>query len=80
MNRLEVEMKLNDGRNWLLTCFRGLTEEQLHRPITPSEHDPINLLRQRVRYGFLRISSAAALIAMMPVRIVGPGTGANSGE
>ena len=42
MNRIEVETKLNDGRNWLLTCFRGLSDEQLRRPLTPSEHDPDN--------------------------------------
>ncbi len=43
MNRVEVELKLNDARSWLLTCFSGLSQEQLHRPITPSEHDPANL-------------------------------------
>jgi hypothetical protein len=43
MNRVEVELKLNDARSWLLTCFIGLSDEQLHRPITPSEHDPDNM-------------------------------------
>lgn len=43
MNRVEVELKLNDARSWLLTCFMGLSDEQLRRPITPSEHDPANL-------------------------------------
>ncbi len=43
MNRVEVETKLNDARSWLLICFSGLSDEQLHRPITPSEHDPDNM-------------------------------------
>ena len=43
MNRVEIETKLNDARSWLLTCFSGLSDEQLHRAITPSEHDPQNM-------------------------------------
>ncbi len=43
MNRIEIETKLNDGRSWLLTTFEGLSDEQLCRPITPSEHDPDNV-------------------------------------
>lgn len=43
MDRATLEMKLNDGRSWLLTSFSGLSTEQLHRPLTPSEHDPTNL-------------------------------------
>jgi hypothetical protein len=43
MNRIEVETKLNDARSWILTCFNGLSDEQMQRPITPSEHDPQNM-------------------------------------
>ena len=39
MNRIELEVKLNDGRNWLLEKYEGLSEEQLHRPLTESQHD-----------------------------------------
>lgn len=42
MNRIELEHKLNEGREWLLTTFGALDEEQLHRPRTTSEHDPQN--------------------------------------
>jgi hypothetical protein len=42
MNRVELETKLNEGRNWLLAKFEGLSEEQLHRPLTESQHDPDN--------------------------------------
>lgn len=43
MTRIEVETKLNEGRSWLLATMAELTDEQLHRPLTPSEHDPENL-------------------------------------
>jgi hypothetical protein len=42
VNRVELELKLNEGRNWLLTTYGALTEEQLREPITKSEHDPEN--------------------------------------
>jgi hypothetical protein len=42
MNRVELERKLNDGRDWVLEHFSALTEEQLRRPVTTSEHDPEN--------------------------------------
>lgn len=42
MNRIELERKLNDGRDWVLEHFGQLSEEQLHRPVTRSEHDPEN--------------------------------------
>jgi len=42
MNRVELETKLNEGRNWLLANYGGLSEEQLLRPLTKSEHDPEN--------------------------------------
>lgn len=42
MKRIDVETTLNESRTWLLTTFEGLTEEQLRRPLTKSEHDPSN--------------------------------------
>jgi hypothetical protein len=42
MNRVELETKLNEGRNRLLAKYAGLSDEQLHRPITQSQHDPEN--------------------------------------
>jgi hypothetical protein len=42
MNRIELERKLNDGRDWVLDHFAALNDEQLRRPVTASEHDPEN--------------------------------------
>jgi hypothetical protein len=42
MNRVELESKLNEGRNWLLAKYEGLSAEQLRRPLTESQHDPEN--------------------------------------
>ncbi len=42
MNRVELETKLNEGRNWLLANYASLSEEQLRRPLTKSEHNPEN--------------------------------------
>jgi hypothetical protein len=42
MKRIEIETKLNEGRIWILAMFADLTEEQLHRPFTSSQHDPDN--------------------------------------
>jgi hypothetical protein len=42
MNRVELESKLNEGRNWLLAKYSALSEEQLKRPLTQSQHDPEN--------------------------------------
>jgi hypothetical protein len=42
MNRVELEIKLNEGRNWLLAKYEELSEEQLHRPLTESQHNPEN--------------------------------------
>ena len=42
MNRVELETKLNEGRNWLLAKYEDLSEEQLSQPLTTSEHDPEN--------------------------------------
>jgi len=42
MNRVEIETKLNEGRIWLLEKYESLSDEQLRRPLTTSEHDPEN--------------------------------------
>jgi hypothetical protein len=42
MNRVELEIKLNEGRNWLLAKFEGVSEAQLRQPLTESQHDPEN--------------------------------------
>lgn len=42
MNRVELETKLNEGRNWLLAKFEALSAEEMRRPLTVSEHDPDN--------------------------------------
>ncbi|MGC2485042.1 MAG: DinB family protein [Acidimicrobiales bacterium] len=43
MKRVEIESKLNESRNWLLDLYSEFSEEQLHRPLTKSEHDSNNL-------------------------------------
>ena len=40
MNRIEIEAKLNTDRAWLLETLSKMSEEELHAPRTPSEHDP----------------------------------------
>ena len=42
MDRVELELKLNEGRDWILRNYRALSPEQLHRPLTTSQHDPEN--------------------------------------
>lgn len=42
MNRIEIEQKLNQGREWLLAIYAQLNDEELRRPRTPSEHNPQN--------------------------------------
>jgi hypothetical protein len=42
VNRVELEVKLNEGRNWLLMKYNGLSDEELRRALTQSEHDPEN--------------------------------------
>jgi DinB superfamily len=42
MNRVEIETKLNEGRIWLLAKYESLSDEQLRRPLTTSEHNPEN--------------------------------------
>jgi len=40
MNRIEIETKLNRDRAWLLEAFSNMSEEDLWRGVTASEHDP----------------------------------------
>lgn len=40
MNRIEIEVKLNRDRAWLLETLSGMSEQELYVPRTPSEHDP----------------------------------------
>ena len=39
MNRIEIEVKLNTDRSWLLETLSGMTEAERAAPRTPSEHD-----------------------------------------
>ena len=39
MNRTDIEIKLNRDRAWLLDTFAHLSEHDLMRPATTSEHD-----------------------------------------
>lgn len=39
MNRIEIEVKLNRDRAWLLERLAQMSEEELHAPRTFSEHD-----------------------------------------
>ena len=43
LNRIEIESTLNNDRVWLLKAMSELSDEQLNRPLTPSEHDPSNM-------------------------------------
>jgi hypothetical protein len=40
MNRIEIEVKLNRDRAWLLETLASMDPELLYRDATPSEHDP----------------------------------------
>ena len=40
MDRIEIEVKLNRDRAWLLETLAQMPEAELHAPRTPSEHDP----------------------------------------
>src|SRR5688572_8293236 len=40
MNRLEIEVKLNRDRAWLLETLASMDQELVYRDATPSEHDP----------------------------------------
>ena len=39
MNRLEIEIKLNRDRAWLLETLAAMPEDELYAPRTFSEHD-----------------------------------------
>jgi DinB superfamily len=55
MKRVEIEWSLNESRNWLLALYADLTEEQLHRPLTKSEHDPNSLWSALDHFGHLAL-------------------------
>ena len=40
MNRVEIEIKLNQDRAWLLDRLSQMSDEELYAPRTRSEHDP----------------------------------------
>ena len=40
MNRIEIEVKLNRDRAWLLEALAQMSDEELYAPRTRSEHDP----------------------------------------
>lgn len=40
MNRIEIEIKLNKDRAWLLDAYAAQSPEELQAPVTPSESDP----------------------------------------
>lgn len=40
VNRIEIEIKLNRDRAWLLETLSQVGDEELFAPRTPSEHDP----------------------------------------
>ena len=43
MGRIDIEVKLNRDRAWLLETYAGLSEEKLSSGLTPSEHNPENM-------------------------------------
>ncbi|MGI8793463.1 MAG: DinB family protein [Acidimicrobiales bacterium] len=40
VNRIEIEIKLNRDRSWLLETLSKMSEEDMQAPRTQSEHDP----------------------------------------
>src|SRR5258708_1271388 len=40
MNRIEIEVKLNRDRAWLLETLSQMSDDELYAPRTKSEHDP----------------------------------------
>ena len=40
MDRIQIEIKLNRDRAWLIETIAALPEHELMRGVTPSEHDP----------------------------------------
>ena len=55
MKRVEIESKLNESRNRLLSLYADLTDEQLTRPLTASEHDPNVLWSALDHFGHLAL-------------------------
>jgi hypothetical protein len=42
VRRVEIEIALNESRNSLLTAYEGLSEDELHAPVTQSQYDSSN--------------------------------------
>lgn len=55
VKRIEIESKLNESRNWILAEYTKLSDEQLHRPLTESEHDPHNVWNALDHLGHLAL-------------------------
>jgi hypothetical protein len=55
VKRIEIESKLNESRNWILAEYMKLSDEQLHRPLTESEHDPDNVWNALDHLGHLAL-------------------------
>lgn len=43
MDRIEIEIKLNKDRAWLLDTYASLSADELTAGVTPSEHDPSSM-------------------------------------
>ncbi|MEX2238666.1 MAG: DinB family protein [Dehalococcoidia bacterium] len=43
MKRVEIEKALNEDRNWLIDLYGAMSEEDLNRGLTASEHDPASM-------------------------------------
>ena len=55
MKRVEIESALNESRNWILALYSELSEEQLRRPLTKSEHDSSSLWNALDHFGHLAL-------------------------
>jgi hypothetical protein len=55
VKRIDIESKLNESRNSILAEYMKLSDEQLHRPLTESEHDPGNVWNALDHLGHLAL-------------------------
>jgi hypothetical protein len=53
VKRVDIETNLNESRNLTLAFYAGLTDEQLCRPLTKSEHDPRQLWSALDHFGHI---------------------------
>lgn len=53
MNRIEIEVKLNRDRAWLLETYAAMPSADLERGITQSEHDPAALWSAKDHFAHL---------------------------